>query len=297
MALIKCKECGKEVSDKADRCPNCGCPVSYSVGERTNDNKLEECSYDTVAENDGFIIEINGNREDLTKLWIQCDGKVDCIDKLRKKHHLSLKESKEYVDEFMRKTNTEDKKSVKKKDATLSIWAAILGLFSFTTYLGGLIGLIDLVKNRKDGKRHLGSYFAIIMCILWIIVGGSDSGSSTHKSNNKQLNILLAEDENVSVYLDHIENGKIYIKYENHSDTNINIQYSDLTINGTRYYKGIFVDEVYSQDDLVKKLSLYDKEGKTTNYNYESGTIKGKFEYFKGGIGFTTELEFDEIEF
>lgn len=27
MALIKCPECGKEISSKADKCPNCGCPV------------------------------------------------------------------------------------------------------------------------------------------------------------------------------------------------------------------------------------------------------------------------------
>ncbi|NCC02165.1 MAG: hypothetical protein EOM34_16165 [Clostridia bacterium] len=27
MALIKCTECGKEFSDKADACPNCGCPT------------------------------------------------------------------------------------------------------------------------------------------------------------------------------------------------------------------------------------------------------------------------------
>lgn len=28
MALIKCTECGKEVSDKAPNCPNCGAPVT-----------------------------------------------------------------------------------------------------------------------------------------------------------------------------------------------------------------------------------------------------------------------------
>ncbi len=27
MALIRCKECGHEVSDKASTCPNCGCPI------------------------------------------------------------------------------------------------------------------------------------------------------------------------------------------------------------------------------------------------------------------------------
>lgn len=28
MALIKCPECGKEISDKSLSCPNCGCPAS-----------------------------------------------------------------------------------------------------------------------------------------------------------------------------------------------------------------------------------------------------------------------------
>ena len=27
MAMIKCTECGKEMSDKASVCPNCGCPI------------------------------------------------------------------------------------------------------------------------------------------------------------------------------------------------------------------------------------------------------------------------------
>lgn len=31
MALIKCTECGKEVSDKANACPGCGCPLSEMV--------------------------------------------------------------------------------------------------------------------------------------------------------------------------------------------------------------------------------------------------------------------------
>ncbi len=31
MALIKCPECGKEVSDKAQNCPNCGYPIASSM--------------------------------------------------------------------------------------------------------------------------------------------------------------------------------------------------------------------------------------------------------------------------
>lgn len=26
MAIIKCQECGNEISDKAKKCPYCGCP-------------------------------------------------------------------------------------------------------------------------------------------------------------------------------------------------------------------------------------------------------------------------------
>lgn len=28
MSLINCQECGKEISDKASSCPNCGCPIN-----------------------------------------------------------------------------------------------------------------------------------------------------------------------------------------------------------------------------------------------------------------------------
>lgn len=31
MALIKCPECGKEISDKAGACPHCGCPIGNAT--------------------------------------------------------------------------------------------------------------------------------------------------------------------------------------------------------------------------------------------------------------------------
>lgn len=36
MALIKCKECGHEVSDKASVCPNCGCPIKKGTNHVSN---------------------------------------------------------------------------------------------------------------------------------------------------------------------------------------------------------------------------------------------------------------------
>ena len=34
MALIKCPECGKEISDKAKNCPSCGCKIKSKIGKR-----------------------------------------------------------------------------------------------------------------------------------------------------------------------------------------------------------------------------------------------------------------------
>lgn len=34
MALIKCSECGREISDKAKNCPNCGCPIDKFQNEK-----------------------------------------------------------------------------------------------------------------------------------------------------------------------------------------------------------------------------------------------------------------------
>ena len=33
MALINCKECGKEISDKATSCPHCGYKLKETTGE------------------------------------------------------------------------------------------------------------------------------------------------------------------------------------------------------------------------------------------------------------------------
>ena len=35
MALIKCSECGREISDKAEVCPGCGAPVFATTKQKT----------------------------------------------------------------------------------------------------------------------------------------------------------------------------------------------------------------------------------------------------------------------
>ncbi len=42
MALIKCPECGKDISDKAVSCPNCGCPIGQEHIEYLEEEYEEE---------------------------------------------------------------------------------------------------------------------------------------------------------------------------------------------------------------------------------------------------------------
>lgn len=41
MALFKCPECGREISDKADCCPGCGCPASEFPQNKQVDTRTE----------------------------------------------------------------------------------------------------------------------------------------------------------------------------------------------------------------------------------------------------------------
>ena len=42
MALIKCSECGKQISDKSDKCVHCGCPIPKTYETNTSNNSQVE---------------------------------------------------------------------------------------------------------------------------------------------------------------------------------------------------------------------------------------------------------------
>lgn len=53
MALIKCPECGKEISDKAASCPNCGYPINAATIHTENGDDeifLDECKDDEIED-------------------------------------------------------------------------------------------------------------------------------------------------------------------------------------------------------------------------------------------------------
>lgn len=53
MALINCKECSKEISDKAQTCPHCGAPIASWVNEvmkHSDPNACAKCGTNYITE-------------------------------------------------------------------------------------------------------------------------------------------------------------------------------------------------------------------------------------------------------
>jgi len=60
MAMIKCKECNEEISDKAEKCPKCGAPVVHKVllsypGQ--DDYRCTKCDYHRTIPQKAMSIE------------------------------------------------------------------------------------------------------------------------------------------------------------------------------------------------------------------------------------------------
>lgn len=76
MALIKCPECGKEISDKANSCPNCGYPLNHISTE-------ESCKYNVS----------------ITKLFDNCN-KIALIGAIRGIKKWGLAETKTAIEKL-----------------------------------------------------------------------------------------------------------------------------------------------------------------------------------------------------
>lgn len=118
----------------------------------------------------------------------------------------------------MPETEPNKNKKEKKKDSKLSIFAAIFAFFTWTWWIGLILAIIDFVKNKNDGKRHIGSWFAIIFGIFYIFI----AFVSPSENNNKTENIKDVQIENFEQeQKEEMENSIVlyYMElYENYED-------------------------------------------------------------------------------
>ncbi|MCR4692035.1 MAG: DNA/RNA non-specific endonuclease [Lachnospiraceae bacterium] len=82
--------------------------------------------------------------------------------------------------------HTSSTKAPRRKQSGLGIASAILAVLGCTSGLGLLLGIIDLVKNKNDGKKHGTSIFAVIWggLITLAVIAAMFSEPTTEDYNN-----------------------------------------------------------------------------------------------------------------
>nr|DAE56269.1 MAG TPA: protein of unknown function DUF5067 [Bacteriophage sp.] len=124
-------------------------------------------------------------------------------------------------------------KKVKKKDSKLSIAAAVTALFIFTIPIGFILAIVDLIKSKGDkSQRHLGSYFAIVSFVLFLIVAFSNgSGNNSNNVNATKQASATQQDTDTATNDD---TTLKYLKHEVITDSNdreVVVVYFDFTNN------------------------------------------------------------------
>lgn len=85
MALIRCPECGKEISDKAPACIHCGYPLSLLNNEKAKSTTVEKQSN----------TEVKSDQKEYSFKIINCNGNnAKMIIALKNKFHYSLEDAK-----------------------------------------------------------------------------------------------------------------------------------------------------------------------------------------------------------
>lgn len=125
-----------------------------------------------------------------------------------------------------------EKKS-KKKDSKLSIAAAVTALFIFTIPIGFILAIVDLIKSKGDkSQRHLGSYFAIVSFILFLIVAFSNGSSNSSNNANATKQASTTQQDTDTATND--DTTLKYLKHEVITDSNdreVVVVYFDFTNN------------------------------------------------------------------
>lgn len=97
MAIIKCPECEKDVSDKAQSCPHCGYPISQNVNQQVN-----------KPANSPYMITVNGQNINMDAIWYRKKSKAGMASELRKITKMDARYNTELAEKYMKDKGYKD---------------------------------------------------------------------------------------------------------------------------------------------------------------------------------------------
>ena len=171
MAMIKCAECGREFSDRANACPNCGCPIEYQAEKSIGGeyHAADKLAPSVIVEHLTIAKELESERYTL----------LCAVDKLQAKMNKLC-----------------NKRTVAKPDLNAGhkmfiafVVAAIVGS------IGGFI--IAYIFNSLKGNQDIISDSVVFACLTAIVSGIVSPIITRHvvKENEKQRYLYLLHGE------------------------------------------------------------------------------------------------------
>lgn len=199
MALIKCPECGKEISDKAKACPNCGYPLDLKDDLVVPEEKYLK-SYNISSDNQNSVTE-NKHNEIIQKKLEEYEKSKHILSEYAESKSKSASydnendTSRNKYNEIMQ-SQIEEYKVKKLKNSKLSI----ISFVCFCTVIGIPISIFlavyDLTKG-DDEHKHGFSIASIVLSVflfLFWAVGGENT--EEHKSDITEQLVQDKEEEN-----------------------------------------------------------------------------------------------------
>lgn len=138
MALIKCPECKRDVSDKAVYCPNCGYPIEEYIKNINRSDMSMEFDIDVEdVTSDKYVKNVNGIRVDISNLLLTHNFSVSASAKnLNAITKIGIIQANEIIDEFIKEYPEYDKE--KEFDEFIKVQAELTHKFRTDKKIGKL---------------------------------------------------------------------------------------------------------------------------------------------------------------
>ena len=203
MALIKCSECGKEVSDKASSCPNCGAPVE-------SENNMQEKSLKVgieVAKDPNTITHYNCNIYDIT------NGNKIKIAQCKEEQSVIIECTENMLLQFDFDLRKEQYEVVPGKNYKVNFEKGLLTSKMFIEEVNSIVNPVQEFKkiniaknstiNNENNTNILGIIIGIILFIAGVYFMINGTGKILDDNNKVQYNekddtytITIWEDKN-----------------------------------------------------------------------------------------------------
>ena len=260
MALIKCPECGKEVSDQAESCPNCGYGIRKNV------------KTDPIAEKEGGW----------TSSPAQQVSKAPDIKSLNTKEK---NENKESLPVNKTKEKTED---YSMKGLLFIFFGMFIGTISkILSIILVVVGIYNLVKTKKNGCKisALRKFLCVILLfmsvVIWIIPkdGKDEKTVSTSVSPTQDVNQEQKENTDSS---DNVQTKKISAWEEAYKDVDVRKVDLKFAYKNIDYYKGTIIMTVGKVESTEDGQLKFDTNSKNFFFEYTC-TFKDDVSGYKVG--------------